>query len=87
MQDSLAAALVIRRGRERSAAAQLEVTNCDLKFGVQLLCGAARKGRLFFVEIGCETDTAMLGHRWVHQLADRGKDCGDRLIVGGQLFL
>jgi hypothetical protein len=90
LQDSLAAALVIQRGREWGASAvpaQVEVTNCDLKFGVQLLCGAVRKGRLFFVKIGCETDAAVFRRRRVHQLTDRGKDCGDRLIVGSQLFL
>ena len=39
------------------------------------------------VEIGCETDAAVFGRRRVRQLPDRGEDCGDRLIVGGELFL
>src|SRR5207253_4818203 len=39
------------------------------------------------VEIGGETDAAVFGRRRLRQLADRGEDCGDRPIVGGELFL
>src|SRR2546421_9862841 len=55
--------------------------------GVQLFCGAVPKARLFFVEIGCESDAAVLRRFRVHQFAYRGEDCGDRLIVVRQLFL
>src|SRR5437016_11240829 len=44
------------------------------------------RGLLLF-EIGGEADAAMFRRRRVHELADRGEDCGDRLVVGGELFL
>jgi hypothetical protein len=72
------------RGRRQPKLRSQTLTSSS---GTQLSHGVLRKGPLFFVEICGEADAALLRRRRIHQLADRGEDCGDRLIVGRELFL
>lgn len=45
-------------------------------------------GRLLLgLKIGCETDAPALGHRWLHEVSNGGKNSRDRVIVGGELFI